>query len=1021
MANSIRPTDSRPGGAAMRTFRERIKTWLSVAAVAAVAAIPAAQAGFTNGGFESDLTGWSVTSYNWGAGNVITTMPPTTEAHLGLSAPVADNGLTFAVGSGTDAQTGNALGYPLYGNKAARINYLGNSYRVSSVDQTATMTLADVDPGDGKVHVRFAIAPVLENPGHPDNQQPYFFVEVTNVTKGTQLFHTFNFSGQSGVPWTTVGGYQYTNWQAIDIAPGAGVLDVGDQVKVKIIAAGCGQSGHEGHIYVDSGPALTTLPGPYVYANGPQYTTAGGTITYTYTYGNSGETPLTNTTVKVVSPQDSTVAPNNLTFASISGDGGACTTLPAVGTAGTISCNFGTYNPNNVGTFQVTYNVPNPVVGPINHGNYQVSGDGSPPILGPLVQTNLPGATLLVDLGVTVSDGQSSVTVGQALSYTIFVSNAGPNPVPAGAMIIENAPATLTVGAWTCLAAGGAVCPNASGSGAINETTAAAIPLGGTLTYSVAASANAIGSGTIVNAVTVTAPAGVFDSNTANNTGADVNNVGTGLTNLAVIKTGTGTGTVTTVPSGINCGATCNADYPAGSLVTLYASAPAGSIFNGWSNGCVGMASSCTVTLDAAKTVNANFTTPLIVTPVVGANGTVTPGVPQPVALGGTTSFTVTPSAGFAAVITDTCAAGGGPTGGTLAGNTYTTNAIGQTCDVNFSFTNIGVATVTPNVGANGSITPNKPLTVLTGSSVAYTVVPNSGYAPKVSGGTCPAGTWVGNVYTINPVSANCGVDFVFGKPPTATDDTFPSGKRSFSAIGNDVKGAANLDPTTVDLDPDAPGIQASKTTAQGTWMVDNAGLVTFTPVAGFYGDATLDYTVSDIQGFTSAPATMTVPIDPSGVVYNSTTRLPIAGATVTLLYNGANANAYVVGGNATQVTDAAGRYAFFLLPGAPGTFSLTVSNAGYKFSSTTIPPQAGTWPAGGGPITAVAGAPSGAQPTTYYLSGPLPATDITNNNIPLDPVLAAAPIPTLSEWAMLLLAGLIALFGFTAMRKQTL
>ena len=127
---------------------------------------------------------------------------------------------------------------------------------------------------------------------------------MTNVTKGNaKLFYTFNFSNQSGVPWVTVGTYQYTNWQAIDIAPGAGVLDVGDQVKVKIIASGCGPSGHEGHVYVDSGPALNSLPGPYVYATGPQYTAVPSTITYTYTYGNSGTSPLTNTLVTVVSPQ----------------------------------------------------------------------------------------------------------------------------------------------------------------------------------------------------------------------------------------------------------------------------------------------------------------------------------------------------------------------------------------------------------------------------------------------------------------------------------------------------------------------------------------------------------------------------------------------------------------------------------------------------------------------------------------------------------------------------------------------
>lgn len=1000
--------------------------------ILAFIAAPLTQAGFSNGGFESGLADWSVTSYQWGGAHTIPTFPPTTEAHLGLTAPVADNGLTSVVGAGTDAQTGGVLGYPLYDNKAVRINFLGNSYRVSAIDQAATMTLADVDPADGKVHVRFAIAPVLQNPGHPATQQPYFFVEVTNVTKGTQLYHTFNFSGQTGVPWVTVGGYQYTNWQAIDIAPGAGVLDVGDQVKVKVIAAGCGQSGHEGHVYVDSGPALTTLPGPYVYATGPQYTTAGSTITYTYTYGNSGTSPLTGTLVTVVSPQDNTGPAQNLTFQSISGAGtGSCTT-PAAGVAAIqgvnpISCNFGTFNPNNVGTFQVTFNVPDPAVGPINHGNYQVSGDNSPAILGPLVQTNLGGATPLVDLGVTITDGQSSVTWGQSLTYTIVVSNAGPTAVPVGATVVGNLPAQLVNATWTCAASGGTACPNASGSGAISETTTATIPMGETLTYTVSAQVDPAGSGTgtVNHAVTVTAPAGVLDSSSANNTSADVDNVGPALSTLTVNKSGVGTGTVSTVPGGINCGTAClsdNAQYPTGTQVVLYASAPSGSIFAGWSGGgCSGTASSCTLTLAGATAVTADFTTPLTVTPVVGANGSVAPNVAQPVAPNGTTSFTVTPSAGYAPDITDNCAASGTQTGGTFVGNTYTTNAIAQSCNVNFDFTNVGVSTVTPSVGANGSITPNSARTVLTGGSVSFTVVPNSGYSTLV-GGTCPAGTWSGSVYTISPVNADCSANFTFGLL-TANNDIAPSGTRTLTPSGNDTTSGATIDPTTLDLDPGTSGIQTTHVTAQGTWTVidTTAGTVNFAPASGFYGTASLIYAISNSLGFTST-ATMSVPIDPSGVVYDSTTRQPITGATVTLLYNGGSANAYVAGGNATQVTNGDGQYAFFLLPAAPvDTYSLTVSSAGYASSSIAIPPTAGNWPLGGGQITAISGAPQVGDPTTYYLSGPKPTSDVTNNNIPLDPILAPASIPTLSEYMMVVLTALLLMFGFAAMRRNTI
>ena len=77
---------------------------------------------------------------------------------------------------------------------------------------------------------------------------------------------------------------------------------------------------------------------------------------------------------------------------------------------------------------------------------------------------------------------------------------------------------------------------------------------------------------------------------------------------LTVIKTGTGSGTVTSVPTGINCGSTCSNTFEFNSLVTLTA-APLSNYhrFVGWSGaGCSGTGT-CDVTMDAAKTVTAEF------------------------------------------------------------------------------------------------------------------------------------------------------------------------------------------------------------------------------------------------------------------------------------------------------------------------------------------------------------------------------------------------------------------------------
>jgi hypothetical protein len=65
---------------------------------------------------------------------------------------------------------------------------------------------------------------------------------------------------------------------------------------------------------------------------------------------------------------------------------------------------------------------------------------------------------------------------------------------------------------------------------------------------------------------------------------------------------------VSSAPAGIDCGATCSADYDYNTAVTLTATADPGSTFRGWSGaGCSGTGN-CVVTMDAAKSVTAEFT-----------------------------------------------------------------------------------------------------------------------------------------------------------------------------------------------------------------------------------------------------------------------------------------------------------------------------------------------------------------------------------------------------------------------------
>ena len=222
---------------------------------------------------------------------------------------------------------------------------------------------------------------------------------------------------------------------------------------------------------------------------------------------------------------------------------------------------------------------------------------------------------------------------------------------------------------------------------------------------------------------------------------------------LAVARAGTGTGTVASSPAGtIDCGATCSANVAPGTGVTLIATPAGGSSFGGWSGDCSG-SGSCSITMNAARSVTANFTlNSYTVTPSAGANGSISPNTVQTIGHGGTATFTVSPSAGYTAFVGGTC-------GGSLVGNTYTTSPVTANCTVQAGFSNV-TFTVTPSAGANGTISPSTPQTVASGGTATFTVAPSAGYTASVDG-TC-GGALVGNTYTTNAITANCTVAAAF-------------------------------------------------------------------------------------------------------------------------------------------------------------------------------------------------------------------------------------------------------------------
>ena len=609
---------------------------------------------FQNGDFEADAigatppTGWTVLNYLNSAGiSGTSSAPPATFAGLKLSGPGSGVNETFVVGGTTmtqadpDLGTGQTFRFPAYGTRSARVNYLnaatnGKNKNSNLLRQLMTTGLSDVDPVDGQVHVRFAIAPVLENPSHAYNQQPYYYVELLNVTKGTTLYSAFNVAGQAGVPWHTTtsvatgNAVQWLDWQLVDVAPGNASLAVGDQVQLTLVASGCSLGGHFGRIYVDGVGAA--IPGPFVSGSAAQSVAAGSTLTYTLRYSNGGTSAAIGTHVDFTTPPQTT-------FASVS-LGSGCT-APSSGSAGTVSCSLGTLNPGGAGSFTVTVNVASSATGSVVAGNYLIGAMNAPSLLGSKVTTSVIGSSSrTADISVTKVVGAQSITPGSTAYacpslrscpatplYTIVVTNPSAYTFRSKdgrtVSFSDVVPSQITGVTWSCTAAGSSgttskcrdgsnSATNLTGSGNTISLSPRLSTGGGTITVKVYGTLSPSATGTIANSASA-AVSGIVDPDLSNNSASASFAAGTPVL-LTVTKIGSSYGTVSSAPSGISCGATCATSYPSGTQVLLSASPIGSASFTGWSGASLPVActaspvpTTCLVTLSAAKTVTATF------------------------------------------------------------------------------------------------------------------------------------------------------------------------------------------------------------------------------------------------------------------------------------------------------------------------------------------------------------------------------------------------------------------------------
>jgi gliding motility-associated-like protein len=116
---------------------------------------------------------------------------------------------------------------------------------------------------------------------------------------------------------------------------------------------------------------------------------------------------------------------------------------------------------------------------------------------------------------------------------------------------------------------------------------------------------------------------------------------------------------------------------------------------------------------------------------------------------------------------------------------------------------------------------------------------------------------------TSNAARITVTVTSVNDKPVAVADATTTPENTAvtITILANDKDVDGTLDATKVDLNTAASGIQNTITVTGGTFAVNTAGVVTFTPTPGYSGKATTNYRVSDNEGAESNAVAITVTV----------------------------------------------------------------------------------------------------------------------------------------------------------------
>ncbi len=240
--------------------------------------------------------------------------------------------------------------------------------------------------------------------------------------------------------------------------------------------------------------------------NGSSSYSPGASLIYTVTVTNNGVNDSNNATLTNSEPAG--IVFNSWTCAAAGG--AVCSTSAG---AGSINETTTSLPVGGSLTYTVNVDVPSGFSGNLDNiaGVTTTNTDNSS---SNNVATDTDTQSSLIDLEVSNDNGMTTYNAGSTLTYTVSVTNNGPSDATS-VVFTNTAPAGTVISSWSCT---GTSCPNASGSGNLNET-AAVLASGESLVYSVNVDVPAGHNTDLTNIASANATEP--DSDSSNNTAAD--------------------------------------------------------------------------------------------------------------------------------------------------------------------------------------------------------------------------------------------------------------------------------------------------------------------------------------------------------------------------------------------------------------------------------------------------------------------------------------------------------------------